>query len=54
MKWNFFLKIDAVKTVEILGEILIANEKENTDLFWAVRGAGSNVGVVTNFVFKVT
>jgi hypothetical protein len=49
------LTVDNILQVEIVtgkGEILIANEKENTDLFWAVRGAGSNVGVVTNFVFK--
>jgi hypothetical protein len=37
----------------MLGEILIANANQNPDLFWAVRGAGSNVGIVTNFVFKV-
>jgi len=52
---SYGLTVDNILQVEIVtgtGEILIANEKQNTDLFWAVRGAGSNVGIVTNFVFK--
>ena len=35
------------------GSILVANESENSDLFWGVRGGGSNFGVVTEFVFKL-
>ncbi|KAM5534865.1 hypothetical protein V8D89_011420 [Ganoderma adspersum] len=35
------------------GSILTANEKENADLFWAIRGAGSNFGVVTEFVLQL-
>ncbi|KIX99948.1 uncharacterized protein Z520_04586 [Fonsecaea multimorphosa CBS 102226] len=34
------------------GEIKRASEKENPDLFWALRGAGQNFGVVTEFVLK--
>jgi UDP-N-acetylenolpyruvoylglucosamine reductase len=34
------------------GEIVKASEKENTELFWALRGAGQNFGVVTEFVLK--
>ena len=35
------------------GSILTANEKENPDLFWGIRGAGSNFGVVTEFVLQL-
>ncbi|KAL5487872.1 hypothetical protein ACEPAI_5980 [Sanghuangporus weigelae] len=35
------------------GSILTANEKTNSDLFWAIRGGGCNFGVVTEFVFKL-
>ena len=34
------------------GEIVKANDKENPDLFWALRGAGQNFGVVTEFVLQ--
>ena len=36
------------------GKFVMASPKENTDLFWAVRGGGGNFGVVTSFVFKGT
>jgi len=35
------------------GEILNASDSENPDLFWAIRGGGSNFGPVTEFVFKL-
>lgn len=35
------------------GRVLTANSEENTDLFWAVRGGGSNFGVCTEFVFQL-
>ncbi|RMD43017.1 hypothetical protein DV735_g2112, partial [Chaetothyriales sp. CBS 134920] len=34
------------------GEIVKASEQDNTDLFWALRGAGQNFGVVTEFVLR--
>ncbi|KAF1344214.1 FAD binding domain-containing protein [Delphinella strobiligena] len=49
------LVIDNLVEVTIVlanGEIKKASEKENEDPFWALRGAGQNFGVCTEFVFK--
>ncbi|KAI0048427.1 FAD-binding domain-containing protein [Auriscalpium vulgare] len=35
------------------GEKLVASASQNSDLFWAIRGGGSNFGVVTEFVFQL-
>src|SRR5262245_40865685 len=35
------------------GELVTANDGENADLFWALRGGGGNFGVVTAFEFKL-
>ncbi|CAG9949961.1 unnamed protein product [Clonostachys rosea f. rosea IK726] len=34
------------------GTIVHASEKENSDLFWAIRGAGASFGIVTSFDFQ--
>ncbi|KAK3302736.1 FAD linked oxidase-like protein [Chaetomium strumarium] len=34
------------------GSLVTASETENADLFWALRGAGSNFGIVASFRFK--
>lgn len=50
------LTIDHVRAVELVladGRLVRASRDENPDLFWAVRGAGANFGVVTAFEFVV-
>ncbi|MFN8188258.1 MAG: FAD-binding oxidoreductase [Gaiellales bacterium] len=49
------LTIDNLLSVDIVtadGQLRRASATENADLFWAVRGAGSNFGVVTSFEFQ--
>ena len=50
------LTIDHLRAVEMVladGSRVRASETENPDLFWAVRGAGANFGIVTSFEFEV-
>jgi FAD/FMN-containing dehydrogenase len=35
------------------GSVVRASEKKNADLFWGLRGAGGNFGVVTGFEYKL-
>ena len=35
------------------GSFVVANESENADLFWALRGGGGNFGVVTSLEFRL-
>lgn len=51
---RFGWTVDNLLEVEIVtadGRVRRASREENADLFWAVRGAGANLGVVTSFTF---
>lgn len=34
------------------GSFVTVNAKQNTDLFWAIRGGGGNFGIITSFKFQ--
>ncbi len=49
------LSIDQLRSVDLVtaeGEFVKASADENADLFWGVRGAGANFGIVTEFEFN--
>ncbi|KIW84349.1 hypothetical protein Z517_03599 [Fonsecaea pedrosoi CBS 271.37] len=51
---RFGLACDNVKSYEVVladGNIVTATRESHPDLFWALRGAGTNFGVVTTFEF---
>lgn len=48
------LAADNLREVDVVtadGELVTANQERHPDLFWAIRGGGGNVGVVTSFEF---
>jgi FAD/FMN-containing dehydrogenase len=53
---RFGWSVDNLLDVEIVtadGRVRQASRDENEDLFWAIRGAGANLGVVTSFRFRL-
>lgn len=56
MTGMYGLMIDTLKSVRIItaeGEVVTASSSENKDLFWAIRGAGVNYGIVTEATYQV-
>ena len=56
LRRKFGLGIDNLRSVELVttdGAVLTASADENPDLFWAVRGGGATVGVVTSFELEL-
>jgi FAD/FMN-containing dehydrogenase len=56
LRRKYGLSLDNLVSVDIVtadGQLRTASATENADLFWAVRGAGSNFGVITSFEFQL-
>lgn len=52
---KYGLTIDNLLSADLVladGSLVTANGKQNTDLFWAIRGGGGNFGVVSSFEFQ--
>jgi len=50
------LSLDNLVSADVVtadGQLLIASENENADLFWAIRGGGGNFGVCTSLKYKL-
>lgn len=45
--------LESVRVATAAGNLLIASPSENEDLFWALRGAGSNFGIVTSATYRL-
>jgi FAD/FMN-containing dehydrogenase len=53
---RFGLTIDSLASVDLVtadGRLVRASEAEHPDLFWGLRGAGPNFGIVTSFEFRL-
>ncbi|GIJ86910.1 hypothetical protein Asppvi_005808 [Aspergillus pseudoviridinutans] len=53
----FGLGIDALESVRLVtatGDVVTASDKCNPELFWAIRGAGANFGIITEATFRMT
>jgi FAD/FMN-containing dehydrogenase len=53
---RFGWTVDNLEQVEIVtadGQIRTASRDQHAELYWAVRGAGANLGVVTQFTFRL-
>ncbi|MEJ2010556.1 MAG: FAD-binding oxidoreductase [Acidobacteriota bacterium] len=53
---KYGLACDNLISVDIVtaeGRLLHASAEENPDLFWGVRGAGANLGIVTSFEYRL-
>ena len=53
---GFGLSLDNLLSVDVVtadGRFLVASDKQNEELFWALRGGGGNFGVVTSFEYQL-
>ena len=43
----------SVRVVTASGQLVNASETQNSDLFWAIRGAGANFGIITSATYRL-
>lgn len=50
------LVLDALSSVQLItasGSLITVSSTENPDLFWAIRGAGANFGIITSANYSI-
>jgi FAD/FMN-containing dehydrogenase len=53
---GFGLSLDNLISADVVtadGKMVVASERDNADLFWAIRGGGGNFGVCTSLEYKL-
>ncbi len=53
---GYGLSLDNLISADVVtadGQFLVANEHENADLFWALRGGGGNFGICTSLEYRL-
>jgi FAD/FMN-containing dehydrogenase len=53
---GFGLSLDNLISADVVtadGKMIIASERDNADLFWAIRGGGGNFGVCTSLEYRL-
>ncbi|KAI1810883.1 FAD-binding domain-containing protein [Poronia punctata] len=56
LEGTFGLVIDSLVSARVVtakGDLIDVSAKSNPDLFWAIRGAGTNFGIITSAVYKL-
>ncbi|KAI0972366.1 FAD-binding domain-containing protein [Xylaria arbuscula] len=57
LEGTFGLVIDCLVSAKLVtahGDLIEVSDSSHSDLFWAIRGAGTNFGIITSAVFKLS